>query len=70
MGSTDNDDGVTAYYSRPTAVERVVAIEYRALPGELILRGSLASHYPSPTIDLTAACINTVHNQLQYFLSS
>ena len=68
MGSTDNDDGVTAYYSRPAGVETVVAVEYRALPGELILRGSLASHYPS--VDLTAACINTVHNQLQYFLSS
>ena len=62
MGSTDNDDGVTAYYSRPAGVETVVAVEYRALPGELILRGSLAPHYPSPTIDLTAACINIFHN--------
>ena len=46
VGSADDDDGVTADEGRSTAVPGVVALEYRALPGELILCSVLTSNYP------------------------
>ena len=45
VGRTDNDDRVTADDGRRTPEERVVAVQYPALPGELVLPGVLATGY-------------------------
>ena len=46
VGSTDNDNRVTADESGSTTVPSVVTVQDPTGPGELVLSGGLASHYP------------------------
>ena len=46
MGSTDNDNRVTADESGSTTIESVVTVQDPTGPGELVLSGGLASNYP------------------------